>query len=215
MSKINETLVMMAEQKEQFEINGKKFQIIEVKEAEEQPDYSHLVGKWLRCIELEKGWNSFFEVGKWYKVEGFNNTHPQHKGFEFNRQSWAKYNFFDLSNPSDTNPDEKTVWEKANEDISNYMGLKQHLEDFGMDEKQVKHIVAYALLSEFADLCNEGRVVDWHVGAYCIEGNLDELQEVFHIGVKQHIAFLDKEARDHSFEVDKHVWNDYYGLPNE
>lgn len=107
MSKLKDTLLMMAVEKETFKIGDKTFQIIEVVEAEQpQPDYSHLVGKWIRCTELENGWNSFFEVGQWYKVEGINNNRPQHKGFDFNSQSWAKFNFFDLTNPQDTNPDE-------------------------------------------------------------------------------------------------------------
>jgi hypothetical protein len=81
-----------------------------------------------------------------------------------------------------------------------------------------KHLNALAYLSEVARRCNGDRVVDW--------GNEDEKKyyvrrykniletgwsEVYH----KEITFLDEEARDHSFEVDRHIWKDYYGLPNE
>jgi hypothetical protein len=81
-----------------------------------------------------------------------------------------------------------------------------------------KHLNALAYLSEVARRCNGERVVDW--------GNEDEKKyyvrrykniletgwsEVYH----KEITFLDEAARDHSLEVDRHIWKDYYGLPNE
>jgi hypothetical protein len=81
-----------------------------------------------------------------------------------------------------------------------------------------KHINALAYLSEVARRCNGDRVVDW----------MDKNQKKFSVGRYSNwlhnsvgeeaflqISFLDKAARNHSFEVDKHIWNDYYNLPNE
>lgn len=109
MSKINETIVMMAEQKETFEVNGKKFQIIEVKEAEEQPDYSHLVGKWLKFVSLsERG----FTKDKWYLVDKVDDSDGElmftdDEGWKNGFFKGQTKTFFDLLNPSDTNPEEK------------------------------------------------------------------------------------------------------------
>lgn len=229
MSKINEALVMMAEQKETFEVNGKKFQVIEVKDAEQQPDYSHLVGKFVRCVDTEC--EEAFTNGKWYECVGNpNNT----KAFISNLGtrdgfSWDKTNrnskVFDLSNPSDTNPDEKKVWEKANEKMWDYgfvnIGVKLKSEEKSHEElvshlhKEWKHIRAYLFLSKFADLCNEGRVVDWvdeETNKYVVNA-VDKRLQVQHFDVDvHHIAFLDEEARDYSLKVHEQIWKDYWGI---
>lgn len=225
MSKINETIVMMAEQKEQFEINGKKFQIIEVKEAEQQPDYSHLVGKWVKCVD---SYNGLVSIGKWYHIEQLDyNSEISVRCNNGNLHSCSKgnsANFFDLSNPSDTNPDEKTVWEKANEAMWKYGGGQRvaSMDFLGSPDgfqdhfdKQWKHIRAYLFLSKFADLCNEGRVVDFvneqnhkHT-VYCESKYLLKRCKTF---FKSHIAFLDKEARDYSLKVHEQIWKDYWGI---
>lgn len=117
MSKLKDTLLMMAELKETFEVNGKTFQIIEVKEAEQpQPDYSHLVGKWV------KYWLKGFEdqpcFGKWFLVnkvemknsilfiyvdgEDMEDSFRNNVADGINNTSCC----FDLTNPQDTNPDE-------------------------------------------------------------------------------------------------------------
>lgn len=110
MSKLKDTLLYMAEQKENFKIGDKTFQIIEVVEAEQpQPDYSHLVGKWVkftassRCEEMG-------EIGKYYLCSGIekrDNTPIINTGKNWTDRGWAEpEDVFDLTNPSDTNPDE-------------------------------------------------------------------------------------------------------------
>ena len=129
MSKINEALVMMAEQKETFEVNGKKFQVIEVKDAEQQPDYSHLVGKWVRCTVQEDKQDSNPDMirGKYYPVTKID------YGIIFIKDEVQNYGWtlscintipFDLSNPSDTNPDEKKkILVPKEVQILNWFGL--------------------------------------------------------------------------------------------
>jgi len=100
---------MMAEQKEVFEINGKKFQIIEVKEAEQQPDYSHLVGKFVRYSGTS---DRLYTKGRCYPVAHVNGKQITIKTDNLAPFTWLLdnnivQNCFDLSNPSDTNPDEK------------------------------------------------------------------------------------------------------------
>jgi len=109
MSKLKDTLLMMAVEKETFEVNGKTFQIIEVVEAEQpQPDYSHLVGKWVKATTSISG---LITANKWYKITGlcdadrmpnFLDDDRIENGFNYNGTN----NCFDLTNPSDTNPDE-------------------------------------------------------------------------------------------------------------
>jgi hypothetical protein len=109
----------------------------------------------------------------------------------------------------------ETMWEYNNEMV---IYTDRHTPE--LDEslhKLTKHLNALAYLSEIARRCNGDRVVDWGGGnqlKYTVvrAGGIlyqDNCLNVFH-----QIAFLDQEARDHSFEVDKHIWNDYYGLPN-
>ena len=99
---------MMAVEKENFKIGDKTFQIIEVKEAEQpQPDYSHLVGKWLKYTSH----NNDFIKDKWYKCIGdiksqgaFLDMHGNPNGFFASTIDNTKR--FDITNPQDTNPDE-------------------------------------------------------------------------------------------------------------
>lgn len=131
MSKINETIVMMAEQKEVFEIGNKKFQIIEVTDAEQpnvrvtmadpnakpvevllekiQPDYSHLVGKFVRCV---KDTLNSHTREMWYSVKDVQGStiiidNNINRPVKWNISLSTVHDCFDLSNPSDTNPDEK------------------------------------------------------------------------------------------------------------
>jgi len=109
MSKLKDTLLMMAVEKETFEVNGKTFQIIEVVEAEQpQPDYSHLVGKWVKATTSISG---LITANKWYKITGlcdadrmpnFLDDDRIENGFNYNGTN----NCFDLTNPQDQNPDE-------------------------------------------------------------------------------------------------------------
>ena len=84
--------------------------------------------------------------------------------------------------------------------------------------KLTKHLNALAYLSEVARRCNGDRFVDF---ADCSERKYTVIREWNYLKVEWYttkfnqIAFLDEAARDHSFRVDKHIWNDYYGLPNE
>ena len=226
MSKINETIVMMAEQKEQFEINGKKFQIIEVKEAEQQPDYSHLVGKFVRATVNAA---DDYTEGKWYPVkdvQGFSMSIETNKQYPlmWGLNIGTVQNYFDLSNPSDTNPDENKVWEKANEAMWKYGGGQRvaSMDFLGSPDgfqdhfdKQWKHIRAYLFLSKFADLCNEGRVVDWtdyNSTKYIVGYDTGMLSLNNYSTLKRHIAFLDIEARDYSLKVHEQIWKDYWGI---
>lgn len=233
MSKINEALVMMAEQKETFEVNGKKFQVIEVKYAEQQPDYSHLVGKWVKYNDIRFSQYPIF--GKWILIKDvfYNETESSDGDIFFPIGWWFiieptkdtvgnRYAAFcfDLSNPSDTNPDEKKVWKKANEDMwemdmiaifeTDYdcPKIKEHF------EKEWKHIRAYLFLSKFADLCNEGRVVDWTEDnwKYVVYFDGGNLKKNHYCELKRHIAFLDEEARDYSLKVHEAIWKDYWGI---
>lgn len=106
MSKLKD-LLMMAVEKEQFKIGDKTFQIIEVKEAKQpQPDYSHLVGKFVKCVN---DINIFgVKQDSWYQVD-----HIGRRDFPIvivgpgtlDSRSWTE-DTFDLTNPQDTNPDE-------------------------------------------------------------------------------------------------------------
>ena len=222
MNKINETLVMMAEQKETFEVNGKKFQVIEVKDAEQQPDYSHLVGKFVRCVERS---GVSYSVEKWYLVNKLDTdgmpmfTDNLGEKSSFTHEGTTIH--FDLSNPSDTNPDEKKVWEKANEkmwriDSMASFDLSYATKEFKEQvQKEWKHIRAYLFLSKFADLCNEGRVVDWtdyKNSKYVVGYDTESLYCTNYNTLKRHIAFLDIEARDYSLKVHEQIWKDYWGI---
>lgn len=108
MSKLKDTLLMMAEQKENFKIGDKTFQIIEVVEAEQpQPDYSHLVGKWVKCVG---DMSNDCVIGKWYPVVSSRYSYitikDEVENFEWNAQYLIENKLFDLTNPQDSNPDE-------------------------------------------------------------------------------------------------------------
>jgi len=123
------------------------------------------------------------------------------------------------------NSNTKPIWETCRETMWDY-DSENEIETIGYVElkqdeslrKLNKHLNALAYLSEIARRCNGDRVVDWtdigkakfHVRRYQNTIEKDWAYNDF-----KRIAFLDKEARDHSFKVDKHIWNDYYGLPNE
>ncbi len=220
---------MMAEQKEQFEINGKKFQIIEVKEAEQQSDYSHLVGKWFKIIPNERVDASYH--GKWVMLWGFDeHGYPKFVNNELDALVFTEYLSgwdephlcFDLSNPSDTNPDEKKVWEKANEDMWEYFACfiaDETPSDISIELNYLitksRHVSAYLFLSKFADLCNEGRVVDWMDYTYrkcVVNAYKNNLKQESYTGTLHKIAFLDEEARDYSLKVHEQIWKDYWGI---
>lgn len=68
----------------------------------EKPDYSHLVGKWMRC-----SWGEYY--GKWVKFLGKTNGLPEIFNIEVDgcRIEHLHISWLDLSNPRDTNPDEE------------------------------------------------------------------------------------------------------------
>jgi len=83
---------------------------VEPTEESAQRDYSHLVGKWVKCVS-----DSLYDLyGKWFKIsymDGFGDPYLAHchlltgkmvgvKGYPFFKSS------FDFSNPLDYNPDE-------------------------------------------------------------------------------------------------------------
>jgi len=105
MSKLKDTLLMMAVEKETFKIGDKTFQIIEVVEAEQpQPDYSHLVGKWVRVpSRCQRYWDERIKEGGWLQIEELR----QHGGFWFfDKSFYLSEQYLDLTNPQDENPDE-------------------------------------------------------------------------------------------------------------
>jgi hypothetical protein len=132
-----------------------------------------------------------------------------------------------IGKPLPSNPDTPTkpIWETCREIMWRYqsnMGITTTT--YGtitQDEslrKLNKHLNALAYLSEVVRRCNGDRVVDWgneDQKKYYVRRYKNILEtgwsEVYH----KEITFLDEAARDHSFEVDKHIWNDYYNLPNE
>jgi hypothetical protein len=130
-----------------------------------------------------------------------------------------------IGKPFPPNPDTKPIWETCREIMWRYDSDTRIVTNYstGTMNQDVslyrlnKHLNALAYLSEVARRCNGDRVVNWgdeknkfSVGRFC-----DWLYKVVHNETFQQIAFLDKAARDHSLKVDKHIWNDYYGLPNE
>ena len=121
----------------------------------------------------------------------------------------------------------KPIWETCRDTmwkydstvyITTFDGYDSYLEQDESLIELTKHLNALAYLSEVARRCNGERVVDWgneDQKKYYVRRYKNILEtgwtEVYH----KEITFLDEVARDHSFEVDKHIWNDYYGLPNE
>lgn len=103
----SKTILMMAEKGHSVEIDGKKIQMTIVQEAvETKPDYSHLVGKWLKYVGQEGG---FFTKNKWYQVETTNDSQPMFMNdkciIDGLGRIMTEY-AFDLSNPLDHNPDD-------------------------------------------------------------------------------------------------------------
>ena len=190
------------------------------------PDYSHLVGMWCKFIGYE---GVSFSTNKWYKCEKLDVDGAPF--FIANNNNLVAFslkgtaNMFDLSNPALDTPT-KPIWETCRELMWRYDSDTRIVTNYSTGTMNQdaslyrlnKHLNALAYLSEVARRCNGDRVVDW--------GNEDEKKyyvrrykniletgwsEVYH----KEITFLDEAARDHSFEVDRHIWKDYYGLPNE
>ena len=63
---------------------------------------SELVGKWVRCTNVENGWCRDIMVNSWYQIVKYKSAWGE--GFGFG-DYWGKYSFFDLSNPLDYNPE--------------------------------------------------------------------------------------------------------------
>ena len=112
----SKTIVMMAENGHLVELEGKRIQFTIVQEAvEAKPDYSHLVGKWVKCLDSRD--SDRFTIGKYYQVVGDLNEvsaliddHGLQNGFV-----GQNYLCFDLSNPLDHNPDEVRVFDVPSE----------------------------------------------------------------------------------------------------
>ena len=121
----SKTILMMAENGHSVEIDGKRIQMTIVKEAvEAKPNYSHLVGKWVKCVgQEERG----FTKNKWYPVEKLNEVDgmPMFKNDECIIDDFVILTEvqFDLSNPLDHNPDDVRVFDVPSEiKISGYTG---------------------------------------------------------------------------------------------
>lgn len=109
---------MMAENGHSVEIDGKKIQMTIVQEAvETKLDYSHLVGKWVKCLEdtydgHEKGY--FYpvsEVQDCFVYIDNGNKYP----VCWNGKLDSLLEHFDLSNPLDHNPDDVRVFDVPSE----------------------------------------------------------------------------------------------------
>jgi hypothetical protein len=119
----------------------------------------------------------------------------------------------------------KPIWETCREGMWKYnpenIIITPSASTIPQDEsikRNLKHYNASSYLSEVARRCNGDRVVDWMNSLetkYTIDRNYKAVVKGTSSTWYREIVFLDKEARDHSFEVDEHIWNDYYGLPNE
>jgi hypothetical protein len=131
-----------------------------------------------------------------------------------------------MDNPLPSNPDTKQIWETCREIMWRYDSNTRIVTNYstGTINQDVslyrlnKHLNALAYLSEVARRCNRERVVDWtseEQKKYSIERYRNKLNVNAFCITFQQIAFLDIEARDHSLEVDRHIWKDYYNLPNE
>jgi hypothetical protein len=74
-------------------------------EKSSEPDYSRLIGKWVKCIYVELGKNG---LGKWFKVVGASKMFKDSIVIEHS-QGVDGFNVkhFDLTDPRDTNPDEE------------------------------------------------------------------------------------------------------------
>jgi hypothetical protein len=131
----------------------------------------------------------------------------------------------EMDNPLPSTP-AKPIWETCRETMWYYnpykwIGTSDEEGTSQQDSslcKLNKHLNALAYLSEVARRCNGDRVVEWannKQDKFTVQRWDNNLSKFVRCAIFQQIAFLDIEARDHSFEVDLHIWNDYYGLPNE
>ena len=111
----------------------------------------------------------------------------------------------------------ETMWEYDNEVEIETLDSMNDDQDTSL-QKLTKHLNALAYLSEVARRCNGDRVVDWTDATqpkYSVRRQKNHLEVIGSEFYYREIIFLDREARDHSFEVDKNIWLDYYDLPNE
>jgi hypothetical protein len=189
---------------------------------------SHLIGMWYKCYRgdedfgfVEGLWYYFYEPSDNDGVSVLTEKHKLTTGFK-DPQRW-----FDLSNPAlDTQT--KPIWETCRETMWGYDSDTSIVTNYSTSTSTMnqdvslyrlnKHLNALAYLSEVARRCNGDRVVDWLNGAqdkFIIERYRNKLQTAERSVTFEQTTFIDKAARDHSFEVDKHIWNDYYNLPNE
>ncbi len=103
-------IILLCENGEVTTDDGTKFQITEVKSETVAPDYSHLVGKWVRCSDSFD--QDHFTIGKWYKCisnpakpRAFLDNDMRENGFNYGDEN-KNPKYFDLSNPLDYNPTE-------------------------------------------------------------------------------------------------------------
>lgn len=165
----------------------------------------------------------FLIEGLWYKNTGKDLYHTEiDENHSFER---IVLDFFSEIGSVENVKPAKQVWETCRETMWDY-DSENEIETIGyavdkQDEslrKLTKHLNALAYLSEVARRCNGDRVVDfadWSERKYTVIREWNYLKVEWYTTKFNQIAFLDEEARDHSFEVDKHIWNDYYGLSNE
>jgi len=127
--------------------------------------------------------------------------------------------------PLPPNPATKPIWETCREDMWRYDSDTSIVTNYstGTMNQDVslyrlnKHLNALSYLSEVARRCNGDRAVDWannKQDKFTVQRWDNNLSKFVRCAIFQQIAFLDEEARDHSFEVDKQIWKDYYNLPN-
>lgn len=106
-----QVLTMLAKDGGTHTVGGKTFSVTVVEnESQPTPDYSHLAGMWVKCVntELEESFN----VGKWYKcvgnpsnIKAFLNNNGLEDGFHWGETRVNNFDFFDLTNPLPYNPD--------------------------------------------------------------------------------------------------------------
>jgi hypothetical protein len=131
----------------------------------------------------------------------------------------------EMDNPLPSTPT-KPIWETCREIMWRYDSDTRIVTNYSTGTMNQdaslyrlnKHLNALAYLSEVARRCNGDRVVEWEdyeQMKYFVDREGNELYTNWSTKCYTIVTFLDEAARDHSFEVDKHIWNDYYGLPNE
>lgn len=115
----SKTILMMAENGHSVEIDGKKIQMTIVQEAVDvKLDYSHLVGKWVKCIKGRSGIHP--NTNEWVLITKFGSIEPDFANhITIKRQSGGQGFYpserFDLCNPLDHNPDDVRVFEVPSE----------------------------------------------------------------------------------------------------